>query len=216
MWVSEVKTKKGRAISRKIAKIQSDKLKVVFNPHGKLGEDLRRVEKRSLQLARERIIKKIDSKKIQNRLEDIGQSIHNYIEHVRFNYTYSKIINSKTGSLSINNLPIKHGGLVMTKAEENIVKNEFIPYLKENFPGIKSLDAKVISEYYITFMENNYGLIKFIGRNDSYENVLNHDAFYQDLDNGMDGIDYIPKELQPPILMAVEKYMAVAKKVSEA
>ncbi|BCV02387.1 MAG: hypothetical protein CM15mV52_0390 [uncultured marine virus] len=32
----------------------------------------------------------------------------------------------------------------------------------------------------------------------------------------MDGIDFIPKELQPPILMAVEKYMAVAKKVSEA
>ena len=42
------------------------------------------------------------------------------------------------------------------------------------------------------------------------------EIFYQDLDNGMDGIDYIPKELQPPILMAVEKYMAVAKKVSEA
>ena len=42
------------------------------------------------------------------------------------------------------------------------------------------------------------------------------EIFYQDLDNGMDGIDYIPKELQPPILRAVEKYMAVAKKVSEA
>ena len=42
------------------------------------------------------------------------------------------------------------------------------------------------------------------------------EIFYQDLDNGMDGIDFIPKELQPPILMAVEKYMAVAKKVSEA
>ena len=42
------------------------------------------------------------------------------------------------------------------------------------------------------------------------------EIFYQDLDNGMDGIDYIPKELQPPILMAVEKYMAVANKVSEA
>ena len=36
------------------------------------------------------------------------------------------------------------------------------------------------------------------------------EIFYQDIENGMDGLDYIPKELQEPIIMATKKYMEVA------
>jgi phytoene/squalene synthetase len=36
------------------------------------------------------------------------------------------------------------------------------------------------------------------------------EIFYQDIDMGMDGLDYIPEHLQEPIIMATKKYMEVA------
>ena len=37
------------------------------------------------------------------------------------------------------------------------------------------------------------------------------EIFYQDIDNGMDGLGYIPTELQQPIIQATQGYMEIAK-----
>ena len=117
----------------------------------------------------------------------------------------------------------------MVKKEHTIVS--MLDYCKGSAESVGMMMSKILGchprcEIHARALGRAFQIINFI--RDYDEDVANGyhyitdnfsaylEIFYQDLDNGMDGIDYIPKELQPPILMAVAKYMDVAKKVSEA
>ena len=128
------------------------------------------------KLLKDRLIEKLDSQEVKNKLDKIGLKINEYVEKVKFNYTFLKIMSQKTGKININQLPTGHGGMSMSKAEQDIVNNEFTPFLNKNFKDIKSLDIDVIKNEYQMFMENKYGIIKYVGH--GYDYSLAHEEFY--------------------------------------
>ena len=113
-----------------------------------------------------------DSPKFKQRAELFGRKIENYINLVKFNYGFIKMIENKSGKISISDLQKdKFGGVSLKKKEQEIVKNEFIPYIKETFPGVKSISSEVLQEEYKRFMSEKYGIHKY--KAVGYEGALN-------------------------------------------
>jgi hypothetical protein len=115
----------------------------------------------------------------------------------------------------------------MVKKEHTIVS--MLEYCKGSAESVGMMMSKILGchprcEIHARALGRAYQIINFI--RDYDEDVANGyhyitdnfsaylEIFYQDIDMGMDGLDYIPKELQEPIIMATKKYMEVAGEFS--
>ena len=112
----------------------------------------------------------------------------------------------------------------MIKKEHSVVS--MLDYCKGSAESVGMMMSKILGchprcETHARSLGRAYQIINFI--RDYDEDVANGyhyitdnfsaylEIFYQDIENGMDGLDYIPKELQQPIVMATQKYMEVAR-----
>ena len=113
---------------------------------------------------------------------------------------------------------------------QDLVKKEhsvasMLEYCKGSAEAVGMMMAKILgcnprAEPHARSLGRAYQIINFI--RDYDEDVANGyhyitdnfsaylEIFYQDIENGMDGLDFIPKELQEPIIKATQKYMEVA------
>jgi phytoene synthase len=112
----------------------------------------------------------------------------------------------------------------LVKKEHTIVS--MLEYCKGSAEAVGMMMAKILGchsdcEIHARSLGRAYQIINFI--RDYDEDVANGyhyitdnfsaylEIFYQDIENGMDGLDYIPKELQEPIIQATNRYMEVAR-----
>ena len=115
----------------------------------------------------------------------------------------------------------------LVKKEHSIVS--MLDYCKGSAEAVGLMMSKILgcdprSEIHARSLGRAYQIINFI--RDYDEDVANGfhyitgnfdpylEIFFQDIEDGMDGLDYIPKELQEPIVKATQKYMEVAREHS--